>query len=87
MTINYPECVCIYHETSRINLMLQCGYFLIYRVAQTHVTLCMQQQTGRVKWLLRLSVCNMITNKQGGPGGSDGIATGYGLDGPGIKSR
>jgi hypothetical protein len=24
---------------------------------------------------------------KGGPGSSDGIATGYGLDGPGIESR
>jgi hypothetical protein len=28
-----------------------------------------------------------ITNKRDGPGGSVGIATGYGLDGPGIEFR
>ena len=30
---------------------------------------------------------NIMVNVVGGPGSSVGIATGYGLDGPGIDSR
>ena len=39
-----------------------------------------------VKYLLFLSDFNE-SNFLGGPGSSVGIATGYGLDGPGIESR
>jgi len=34
-------------------------------------------------------ICDIMSNKvkKSGPGSSVGIATGYGLDGPGIESR
>jgi hypothetical protein len=35
----------------------------------------------------RLDKQNTPTHYRGGPGSSVGIATGYGLDGPGIESR
>jgi hypothetical protein len=36
---------------------------------------------------LALMYLKVVTIDYGGPGSSVGIATGYGLDGPGIKSR
>jgi hypothetical protein len=44
-------------------------------------------------WLSKMKICisELISDRYryipGGPGSSDGIATGYGLDGPGIESR
>jgi hypothetical protein len=46
---------------------------------------CLETQNKKMPWVLIL-VIGLTTYMSSGPGSVVGIATGYGLDGPGIES-
>jgi len=66
-------------EAARINKLLKA--YVCLCISTSQCVLCCRSNSHREE---RLFPC---TNLPGGPGNVVGIATAYGLDGPGIESR